>query len=68
MKIQVLMDVRVSGYTGQREAYEERTRDCIVELFDDTTLSLIIDEHTKEKVTFDFFELQDAYDALKAER
>lgn len=65
MKIQALIEVGVSGYTGQRDAFEDGTRDCIVELDDTTKVSLVIDPHTKQRVTFDFCELQRAFNTLR---
>lgn len=64
VKIKVSIPVKVGGYTGQRDAWEEFERDFVVR--GDFSEVVLEDEHgsVKRKITFSLNDLQAALRAL----
>lgn len=64
-KITVSIPVKVGGYTGQRDQWEETERDYVVTLGDDGTVSLQAQDGVRRKITFDPEALQEALGLLR---
>lgn len=63
-KITVSIPVKVGGYTGQRDNWEEIERDFVVTFNDDDTVSLQDSSGVRRKITFDPEALQEALGIL----